>query len=267
MRIYLILLLTFIGTHLFSQDILILRNGGELEATVSKVTLTAVEYTSFNSQDSTINTIDKSEVFLIKYNSGVVSYINTEVSNIPSGENAKSDTPLLAPYDGSQIAGVVGTKYVGLGISTVGVLITTENPQSIVGPAMLYGGSLLYTICQIIQDVKTAVLGRAVGDLYEQERRRFGPNKKKKNINDPAHDPEWEFVDTVIEEETVELGPLKLTAGCKLLYTNKNEEEFDATLQFYNELNEYYFLKYIDDGRERTKIIYPKNYNKIRLAE
>jgi hypothetical protein len=268
MRLSLALLLAFISVQLSSQDILILRNGDEVEATVSKVTLSEIEYSIFNSTDSSMQSINKSDVFLIKYSSGVVSLINNEISNKSESENTQSDTPILYPYDGSQIAGVVGAKYIGAGVSALGVIITTLNDEN-VGTVLIYGGSMLYTACQIIQDIKTATLGHAVGDLYDQERRRFGISKKKKNIEDPAHNPEWEFLNPEVkDEENVELGPLKLTVGCALIYTNKEGIEFEATLKFYDSSNRYYFIKYINEfGKTKAKTIYPKNYNKIRLAD
>ena len=53
-----------------AQDIIVMRNGDEVEAKVTKVGTTEVEYHKWSNQDGPIYTAAKSDVFMIKYKNG-----------------------------------------------------------------------------------------------------------------------------------------------------------------------------------------------------
>ena len=60
-----------------AQDIIVMRNGDEVEAKVTKVGTTEVEYHKWSNQDGPIYTAAKSDVFMIKYKNGEKDIFNT----------------------------------------------------------------------------------------------------------------------------------------------------------------------------------------------
>lgn len=54
----------------YAQDVIICRNGDEITSKVLKVSRTEIEYKRWSNQDGPSYTLDKSEVFMIKYQNG-----------------------------------------------------------------------------------------------------------------------------------------------------------------------------------------------------
>lgn len=63
-------LLSVVSLSAFAQDVIICRNGDEITSKVLKVSKTEIEYKKWSNQDGPSYTLDKSEVFMIKYKNG-----------------------------------------------------------------------------------------------------------------------------------------------------------------------------------------------------
>ena len=69
-KIFFICLLTILFSRLMSQDNIILRNGEEIKAKITEVTITEVRYKKWDYQDGPIYSILKNEIFMIVYQNG-----------------------------------------------------------------------------------------------------------------------------------------------------------------------------------------------------
>ncbi|MEM8568522.1 MAG: hypothetical protein AAGF85_18830 [Bacteroidota bacterium] len=63
-----------------AQDIVILKNGEELETKVFEILQTDIKYKKFNNLSGPIYTLRKSEVFMIKFENGAKEVFNTSAS-------------------------------------------------------------------------------------------------------------------------------------------------------------------------------------------
>ncbi|MEI7803096.1 MAG: hypothetical protein WCI97_10650 [Bacteroidota bacterium] len=97
-RIQIILTIAFLifTFNLKAQDILIKTNGENLTVKVEKVSETVVEYKLFSNLDGPIYSINKTEVFQIKYQNGSIDNFNTSTksqsTNTPTS-NAPANIP------------------------------------------------------------------------------------------------------------------------------------------------------------------------------
>lgn len=58
------------SASMFAQDIIILRNGNEIQAVVQEIGLDAVTYRRYDNQDGPIHSIRRSEIFMIRFANG-----------------------------------------------------------------------------------------------------------------------------------------------------------------------------------------------------
>lgn len=70
MKRFLFTLLALVSLTAFAQDIIICRNGDEISSKVLKISKTEIEYKKWTNQDGPAYTIEKAEVFMIKYQNG-----------------------------------------------------------------------------------------------------------------------------------------------------------------------------------------------------
>lgn len=63
-------LLALVSLSAFAQDIIICRNGDEISSKVLKISKTEIEYKKWANQDGPTYTLEKAEVFMIKYQNG-----------------------------------------------------------------------------------------------------------------------------------------------------------------------------------------------------
>ena len=93
------LILFFLGIlfsiNLRAQDILIKTNGENLTVKVEKIGETTVEYKLFSNLDGPIYSVNKSEVFQIKYQNGSIDNFNTNTKQQPT--NTTNSTPSNIP--------------------------------------------------------------------------------------------------------------------------------------------------------------------------
>lgn len=60
-------MLSLAAINVAAQDIIVMRNGDEVEAKVTKVGTNEVEYHKWSNQDGPVYSVAKSEVFMLKY--------------------------------------------------------------------------------------------------------------------------------------------------------------------------------------------------------
>ncbi len=86
MRTIIILALILLGLTMNAQDIIVKKNAEEIKAKILEVKQTEIKYKSFENLDGPIYSLDKSDVFFIKYQNGqkdIFSEENEEVINNP----------------------------------------------------------------------------------------------------------------------------------------------------------------------------------------
>lgn len=76
----------------YSQDIMILRNGDEIMAKIAKVSNVEIEYKKWKNQDGPIYTINKDEVFLIKYSNGEKDIFTSGTQQQPPAQQTNVST-------------------------------------------------------------------------------------------------------------------------------------------------------------------------------
>ncbi|MBK6566905.1 MAG: hypothetical protein IPG18_17315 [Saprospiraceae bacterium] len=87
-----ILILTSILTlNLQSQDIIVFKNGDELESKVTEVLPDAIKYKKWDNIDGPMYSAFKSEVFMIKYKNGTKDIFNTSQLQPSSSDNSNND--------------------------------------------------------------------------------------------------------------------------------------------------------------------------------
>ena len=63
-------MLSLSALNVAAQDIIVMKNGDEVEAKVTKVGTTEVEYHKWSNQDGPVYSVAKSDVFMVKYKNG-----------------------------------------------------------------------------------------------------------------------------------------------------------------------------------------------------
>ena len=76
MKKVIIIALSLATLNVAAQDIIVMRNGDEVEAKVTKVGTTEVEYHKWSNQDGPVYTVAKSDVFMVKYKNGEKDVFN-----------------------------------------------------------------------------------------------------------------------------------------------------------------------------------------------
>src|SRR5687768_14031023 len=70
MRYLFILALLYIAQAVLGQDIIILQNGDEIQSKVLEINATEIKYRKYDNPDGPLYTLQKNEVFMIKYANG-----------------------------------------------------------------------------------------------------------------------------------------------------------------------------------------------------
>ena len=74
------MILLGMNTNLFAQDVIFLSNGNEIEAKITNVSDTNIEYKKWNNQDGPTYNEKTSNIFLIKYQNGEKDFFNNTKS-------------------------------------------------------------------------------------------------------------------------------------------------------------------------------------------
>ena len=90
-------MLSLSALNVAAQDIIVMKNGDEVEAKVTKVGTTEVEYHKWSNQDGPVYSVAKSDVFMVKYKNGEKDVFDN-VSNSDDKEQTKEPNPLNPQY-------------------------------------------------------------------------------------------------------------------------------------------------------------------------
>jgi len=92
--------------QVFSQDLIILRSGDEIQALVSEIGLDQIKYRKYENPNGPLYTLEKSKVFMIKYANGSKDVFSQEVvqpgtnqqsQGVPSQSEAKVEAEAIFP--------------------------------------------------------------------------------------------------------------------------------------------------------------------------
>jgi hypothetical protein len=72
---------------MFSQDIIFLKNGNEIQSKVSEILTDLIKYKKWENQEGPMYSVIKSDVFMIKYQNGSKDVFNTEQENNTTAKN------------------------------------------------------------------------------------------------------------------------------------------------------------------------------------
>ena len=175
-------------------------------------------------------------------------------------------------YDGASINRWVNRKYLGAGISALGLVVQTTQPNTLTGYYLSLFGTLSYLISDIAVDVQTSRLGFVVGRLTKNRKNKnttqFEPSESSEKgasyeIN--TTDNSVESIDTAVKGPKV--GPLDLMLNQELIYTDNRGIDYNAHLIFYNQSTNYYFIEYTNSkGHTKNKAINSSSFDQIRSA-
>ena len=93
MKKVIIIALSLAALNVAAQDIIVMRNGDEVEAKVTKVGRTEVEYHKWSNQDGPVYTVAKSDVFMVKYKNGEKDVFNKVPEQSNSAVKSESSAP------------------------------------------------------------------------------------------------------------------------------------------------------------------------------
>lgn len=96
LRLFFCFCLLLIGLNSFSQDVIILKNGDEIQSKVMEVSTDIIKYKKWDNQDGPIYSSNKLDVFMIKYQNGRKDVFNVAQSqtNVAANNNTSNDSPL-----------------------------------------------------------------------------------------------------------------------------------------------------------------------------
>ncbi|NLN32529.1 MAG: hypothetical protein GX159_02920 [Flavobacteriaceae bacterium] len=150
-----------------SQDVIIMKNGDEIQSKVSEINIEQIKYKKFDSPDGPVYIIPKSDVLLIQYENGekdIFTNKEPEVSNIESPSN--EDLFSLGERDASKY-------YKGYRGAGTGTLIT-----SLVSPLI----GLIPAISTSSTQPKIENLNYPNEELFKNSQYYEGYTKKAKKI-------------------------------------------------------------------------------------
>jgi hypothetical protein len=114
----------------FSQDIITKKNGDEIKAKVTEITGTEVKYKKFEYQTGPTYTVDKSEIFMVKYENGSKDILNDISTNATVNTSASDLSSLEMEEKGIQDA---KTFYKGQNSGAGGTLAATILTSPLIG--------------------------------------------------------------------------------------------------------------------------------------
>lgn len=116
-----------------SQDVLILKNGDELQTKITEVGISEVKYKMYDNQTGPIHVILKSEIFMIKYENGTKELIKSNVSIINVGGYNNADVCKKGQKDAELYHGKTGKHMLGgflLGpFAVIGSALANPTPE------------------------------------------------------------------------------------------------------------------------------------------
>ena len=99
--IYLFLLISFSFNNVFSQDLIMLKNGDELTVKITEVSDNSIKYKKMDFLKGPNFNINTSDIFLIKYSNGEKQLFNNDVN---SNNSIKSNESYSEINEGTAVA-------------------------------------------------------------------------------------------------------------------------------------------------------------------
>jgi hypothetical protein len=90
-----------LGSSLKAQDIIILKSGEEIKSTVSEVSSDLIKYKKFENLSGPVYSVEKSKVFMIKYQNGTKDVFNEQTETKPQTSAQTVQKPLSVPVSSS----------------------------------------------------------------------------------------------------------------------------------------------------------------------
>lgn len=115
-QILLLLVLGLISVSAFSQDIIVKRNGDEIESKVLEISTETIKYKEFDFQDGPTRNIKISDVFMIIYENGKREKFTTSETASNNLATSNNETNLNRKGNYFSIAPGYGNSYGGLGL-------------------------------------------------------------------------------------------------------------------------------------------------------
>ncbi|MCT4613532.1 MAG: hypothetical protein N4A49_01505 [Marinifilaceae bacterium] len=91
-RLLIFIFLLTIGNQLTAQDIIVKKDGSELQTKVIEISLNTIKYRLFNQQNGPIRNIEKKAVFMIIYENGTRETINTSIDKNPLSQKSNDNS-------------------------------------------------------------------------------------------------------------------------------------------------------------------------------
>ncbi|NOY50369.1 MAG: hypothetical protein GXO88_07405, partial [Chlorobi bacterium] len=83
MKYFFVFIILIFSVNAFSQDYIILRNGDEIKAKVLEINETKIDYKRYTNINGPTYHLNKSDIFMIKYESGDKDIFNTSQTSTP----------------------------------------------------------------------------------------------------------------------------------------------------------------------------------------
>ena len=159
-------LILLISLQTYSQDIIVMRNGDELEVKIKEILINEIKYISSTYTDGPVYTIPKSDVFMIKYPNGNKELIFQSFT--------KHEKNLSSFYLGKQDAKILYNDNKPLWES----LIVT----SIFSPAGIINGVIVSTIPAKLDNIEGIDLAKMNDIYYKNGFKKKAQAKKIKKV-------------------------------------------------------------------------------------
>lgn len=98
--IYTIILLLVVipFSKMYAQDVIVLKSGDEISAVVNEIGIDVIKYKKFDNQTGPIYNVEKSQVFMIKYQNGTKDVFNqVQEKQVPENKVAQNKVAEVAP--------------------------------------------------------------------------------------------------------------------------------------------------------------------------
>jgi hypothetical protein len=92
-----------------AQDVITLKDGSEIKAKVTEINTLEVRYKKWDNPEGPVFVIEKSNIFMIKYENGTKDIVNPIQQSPPA--SPQSDNKPTMPYIEARPAGFVGVKF------------------------------------------------------------------------------------------------------------------------------------------------------------
>ncbi len=105
-KLFLLFAFVFTFVHIFSQDIIIFKNGDEIKSKILEVTIDQIKYKKWNNLEGPNYSSLKLEIFMIKFENGTKEVFNTNTNNSTSSSTNNNGSKFLGTWYAKRYDGV-----------------------------------------------------------------------------------------------------------------------------------------------------------------